>query len=426
MRNQKGMSLVEMLITFGLVGVIGLVVMNVTQQANQAQKKSNTKMDEHSDLVTLENVLSPMISSLNLQYTFTGRGLPITIPFPPISIPTPFESRFLIPLSNQCRDLSTCPNDTSLMFVNHKLKNNPAVDMLCSFNSSPLPAGFLNPPNPNQANFRIFVFDQNKNTYGSLIVDEVTSKITTAGISGSFNAGIINLNEGDIFTLFEGPKSSLWRVAGAIQKLTGTDSQILSSLQPQANCINRLQNSSILSNIYYIYAAPLKPNHLAASFNFPTQLKNQSYKLFNTEILSIGRLATDNTLSVNKCKWDQITSRITCLDEFNFPKIKNVQISRLDEEFRVALDPSPTIKWYDIGEVCNDPNLCNIGSDPLLTFNPTSMEGLIRINNSIKETEGKPILLESNFSFYKQIFINRFRFRFKQGNRRRDLYVPFY
>lgn len=416
MRKEKGFSLIELTLVVGLVGIIGLIVMNVTSNAFKSQKKVTTKMDIHSDIVILENVLSNMINTLDMKMTFTGPGLPMT--------PTTYESRFLIPLVGQCRDLGTtnCSNDTGLMFINHKTKNNPAVDAVCNFNAPH--SRFPNPPSlPSPNNIKIFVINGSRTTYGNNTINSSQSEISTTG-GGLNKAGVINLKINDIFSVFDGRNGSLWRVAKGLQHFNSPSSPLANLLlmisMPQ--CYSRLNIPN--DNIYYFFAAPLKPNHIPT--NYVTDLPDEILKLNNVSIMTIGRKAQDKSFGINQCLWDNGIKKITCMEETKFPKLRKVDISRMDEEFRLPLNPETELKWYTLANPCSDPSLCNIGTETLLT--PTAIPpGLGRqFSPARAETKDIPFLLGNSFSFYKQEFLHRIRFRLRQENKRRDIYVRFF
>src|SRR5690606_351745 len=180
---ENGFSLIEVVIAIGFVGFIGLLVTTVNTEAIKGSKRASDKTSIHADLLVQENAFSSLINTFDLRMTFTGPGL--------TSPSNTYESRFLIPLPQTCRDLKTegCENDTSLMFINYREKYNPAAEMYCNYHypKAPFPKTLNGYPNA-----RILVFSQNLTRYGVTEISTGTSKIKNQGIPDTYFSGEIS------------------------------------------------------------------------------------------------------------------------------------------------------------------------------------------------------------------------------------------
>lgn len=415
MKNQKGFSLLEVTATVFIVGVISLITMSLTKEAFKGQKSTSDRMDLHSDMILQENALSALINTLDRRYTFTGPGL--------TSPSTTYESRWLIPLAKQCRDLSTagCENDTSLLFVNYKAKNNPAVELSCNF---PVPNYAFNPPPaPLQPQARIFLFNLANTDYGTASATTSPSAINTTGIPLINTAGKIDLNAGAFLAVQDGAQSSLWRVIKGLKKLNPPLNPIAAILlnTQLGNCYPFI-GMATNNNVYYLYALPLTPNYLPTPYF--TDLRTYPMKLSNVQILSIGRKNSDQSFGVNSCKWSA-SAKIECNQAYNFPELKKVTFSRMDEQFTRPLSPDTSLNWYDVGASCTGSD-CMIGAEPILLV-PSIPAGQVQTSVPMKqELPGFPTLLKSSFSFYKQEYLHRIRFRLMQEKKRRDIFIRLY
>ncbi len=418
MKNQKGFSLLETTIVLALLGIVGMVVMKISDEAFKGQKKANIKMDIHSDMIIQENFLSNFVNTLDMHYTFVGPGLPTTL--------GTFVSRFLIPLPKMCRDLSTqnCQNDTSLMFVNNKTKTNPSLELSCNFNAPN--NAFPNPPQyPNPNNYKIFVFNGSAQSYGVSTFNLTPSFASSSGLADLYQPGKIDLSVNSILSVQKGSKASLWRVVQGLQKLAPptTLAQRLNMMMLMPICFNRI-NMNTNNNVYYLFATPIKPNHIVP--NYFMDLETDPLKLNNVEIMALGRLDSDKTFGINLCKWDDLTEKLTCPTPHVFPKLPKVELSRMDQEFLLPLKPESEIKWYDTGASCSDAIYCNNSEEPLLYVSSLPPGLTIQNLTGHKEMPGVPDLLRGSFSFHKQNYLHRIRFRLKKENKRRDLFIRFY
>lgn len=431
MKNQKGFSLIEIVIAIGFIGFIGLLITTINTEVIKGDKRASENTSIHADLVIQENAFSSLINTFDLRMTFTGPGL---------SFPSnTYESRFLIPLPKTCRDLTEigCENDTSLMFANYRKKYSPAVEMHCSFN---YPNAAFTVPLTGYSNARIFVFAENLDKFGPHSISESPSKIKTSGVPDTYYAGDISLDEDDIFVVQDGAYGSLWRVVKGLKKLPPPPSapplvswlkRALRRAQVGPECYTSLEMNTN-EHVYYLYAVPLKPNYLTTNYHTDLKSFNPSYKIMNAEILTIGRNNSDGSFGVNKCKIDPSSEKIICPEHFPFPSLKDVSMVRMDEEFKLPLKPETITKWYDVGKACTHPSGCGLGEVDLLNV-PNIPKGLVQ-NLSLPLTPGLPtfekpntaILLEKEFSFYKQDFLHRIRFRIKQKDKRRDIFVRFF
>jgi len=409
-KKETGLSLVELMVGLGLTGFIGLALMNVFQQASKNEKSAGTRTGEHSDIISMEYRLKSLINTYDARYSFIGPNFPDTTLTTDAS-----SSRFLIPLFQQCRDLSNCPNDTSLMFINYNKKSAGAIDMVCSFQNTERPAGF--PVFPGMPpNARTMMFDGVRTTYGDPDFSPPTvQQIIPQIIPGPpLSPPVINLATDQFITLFDGPDSTVWRVVEPLTKLN--------TLPPSMPSCSSSTFGTDTSQIYYLTAVPLKPNHLTDEYI--GTLQANTLKLINVSVMTAGK-NPDDTFGVNKCSWQ--SNSIVCTETLGGAILKKISQVRMDEEFRVPIQGTAGIQWYELGLPCSPTTDC---TSALTTLVPPSgapfIPKYVRPVPATLELEPFPTLLGDHFSFYKQNYLTRIRFRVKQESHQREIYIRFF
>lgn len=398
--NNKGITLVELMIGASLLVVAGILANQLFTKSIFLQKKASDQTLNKVDQLALTKFAKDKIPSSNIKFfSYTGADLK-----DPAGVGL---VRTIIPMTSKCFDLSTasCEDDVGLLFVDYNFNRYPMASIICRLNESG--------DNPD------WLIDLNNNNYGQGTYNTSKKEIRIDDISALklFPTGGIKLAENQLIAMISPPNGYLWIVK---------EPPTSYSIGPEfpAECNSRLQrNADGTYKTNELYRIKLNPVILDKFVTEETILKPKDFvfpstmlpvRLANVKLMTIGKVIDGDKANIgtSNCETtlDGAYTSLNCVKTKDY--FYDIKRMRIDQKFKISLIdgtvPRSSEKWYEISSTSlTNPSTCTDSSSACATLPINNLADI----PTFVSNEKANYLQSGKFSLIKQEELDQTRIR---------------
>lgn len=333
-KNQKGISLVELIISASMMALVVLVSGQFLSLGFKKLSKFSNAVDSRSSLASLSGHLQKYMATGDVRFFgFTNQ------------VEDPL-ARLLVPQPGLCGDLiSSCPQDTSFLYIHYDKSTLPAVSAICILETQVGAGGVRT---------ATFVIDGSNSTYGPIALPPNAAEgfTVTSQVGSNLPSGLVPVKTNKMLALLDPPNATVWVSTGSLTKLETTWNPITQTFNPNlSSCIPYLQpqpSSVPPYKVNQLYTVSLKPYGMN-QFTGQNQsnitdgvIRNSVGKfplrMFEVIPRSFGKYpplnAPDGFAEIRNCAYSN--DRMECQGS-GLPKIDSVRRLRVDYSFHLSL-----------------------------------------------------------------------------------------